>query len=48
MALRMSPTNKRDKERLRQLQLRREKEQDRTRLVYSIPDKNTKGHTELH
>jgi hypothetical protein len=29
MALRMSPTNKRDKERLRQLQLRREEEQDR-------------------
>jgi hypothetical protein len=29
MALRMSPTSKRDKERLRQLQLRRE-EQDRT------------------
>ncbi|MDP9287105.1 MAG: hypothetical protein M3P08_02775 [Thermoproteota archaeon] len=29
MALRMSPTNKRDKERLRQLQLRREEDQDR-------------------
>ncbi|MGB6673010.1 MAG: hypothetical protein WBE34_11295 [Candidatus Nitrosopolaris sp.] len=29
MALRMSPTNKRDKEKLRQLQLRREEEQDR-------------------
>ncbi|MDQ6862555.1 MAG: hypothetical protein M3044_01905 [Thermoproteota archaeon] len=28
MALRMSPTSKRDKERLRQLQLRREEEQD--------------------
>jgi hypothetical protein len=29
MALRVSPTNRRDKERLRQLQLRREEEQDR-------------------
>jgi len=29
MTLRASPTSKRDKERLRQLQLRREKEQDR-------------------
>jgi hypothetical protein len=29
VALRRSPSNKRDKERLRQLQLRREKEQDR-------------------
>jgi hypothetical protein len=30
MALRMSPTSKRDKERLRQSQLRREEEQGRT------------------
>jgi len=29
MALRVSPTNQRDKERLRQLQLKREKEQDK-------------------
>jgi hypothetical protein len=29
MALRMSPTSKRDKERLKQLQVRREEEQDR-------------------
>jgi uncharacterized Zn finger protein (UPF0148 family) len=29
MALRMSPTNKREKERLKQIQLRREEEQDR-------------------
>jgi hypothetical protein len=29
MALRMSPTNKRDKQRPRQLQLRREEERDR-------------------
>jgi hypothetical protein len=29
MASRVSPTNRRDKERLRQLQLRREEEQDR-------------------
>ena len=29
VALRVSPTNQRDKERLRQLQLKREKEQDK-------------------
>jgi uncharacterized paraquat-inducible protein A len=37
MALRMSPTNKRDKERLRQSQLRREEEQDRIiRIIKGI------------
>jgi hypothetical protein len=37
MALRMSPINKRDKQRLRQLQLRREEEQDRIiRIIKGI------------
>ncbi len=37
MTLRVSPTNKRDKERLRQLQLRREEEQDRIiRIIKGI------------
>ena len=37
MALRMSPTNKRDKQRLRQSQLRKEEEQDRIiRIIKGI------------
>ncbi len=39
----MSPTNKRDKERLRQLQLRREEEQDRTiRVIKAVNTMMTK------
>jgi hypothetical protein len=38
MALRRSPSNKRDKERLRQLQLRREEEQDR--IIRIMNDQN--------
>ena len=44
MALRMSPTNKRDKEKLKQSQLRREEEQDR--IIRII--KGTKKYTDIN